>query len=70
MKRNYAWRECYLDAVYETDPNLRLGRIYEAIAAFEKRRLSPVETEEELRQLTKAEEGIQTLIAETGLKLV
>ena len=70
MKRNYAWRECYLDAVSETDPNLRLGRIYEAIAAFEKRRLSPVETEEELRQLTKAEEGIQTLIAETGLKLV
>lgn len=70
MKRNYAWRECYLDAVSETDPNLRLGRIYEAIAAFEKRRLSPVEAEEELRQLTKAEEGIQTLIAEIGLKLV
>ncbi len=70
MKRNYAWRECYLDAVSETDPNLSLGRIYEAIAAFEKRRLSPVEAEEELRQLTKAEEGIQSLIAEIGLKLV
>jgi hypothetical protein len=43
-------------------PNLRGYR------SIEQRRLTPVETEEELRQLTKAGEGIQTLIAATSSK--
>jgi hypothetical protein len=37
------WWVCYIEAVLETDPNLKVGRIYEAIAAIEQRLLSPIE---------------------------
>ncbi len=43
MEDLYWWQVCYIEAVLETDPNLRVGRIYEAIAAIEQRLLSPVE---------------------------
>jgi hypothetical protein len=43
MEDLYWWHVCYIEAVLETDPNLRVGRIYEAIAAVEQRLLSPVE---------------------------
>ena len=69
-KRNYAWRESYVHAVLETDPKLKFVQICEAIAAIEQRRLSPVETNEELYELENAEEGIRALISECGMKLV
>jgi hypothetical protein len=63
---NYAWRECYLHAVLETNPDLKFVQICGAIAAIEQRRLSPVETDEERRELANADEGVQALIAELG----
>jgi hypothetical protein len=69
-KRNYAWRECYVHAVLETNPELKFVRICEAVAAIEERRLSPVETEEERRELENAWEGIRVLISESTMKLV
>jgi hypothetical protein len=70
MKRNYAWRECYVHAVLETNDELRFVQICEAVAAIEQRRLSPVKTDEERWALTNAEEGIQALIAESNSKFV
>jgi hypothetical protein len=61
---NYLWRECYLHAILETNPDLKFVKIYEAIAAIEQRRLRPVETDEECRELASADEGVQALIAE------
>jgi hypothetical protein len=69
-KRNYAWRECYVHAVLETNPELKFVQICEAVAAIEERRLSPVETEEERRELENAWEGIRVLISESTMKLV
>ena len=66
---NYAWRESYVHAVLETNPGLKFVQICEAIAAIEQRRLTPVETEEELCELENADEGIRALIAECGMKL-
>jgi hypothetical protein len=67
-KPNYTWRECYVHAVLETNPELKFVQICEAIAAIEQRRLTPVETEEELCELENADEGIRALIAECGMK--
>jgi hypothetical protein len=69
-KRSYAWRECYVHAVLETDPKLKFVRICEAIAAIENRRLSPIETDEERYALENAEEGISALISESSMKYV
>jgi hypothetical protein len=69
-KRNYAWRECYVHAVLETNPELEFVQICEAVAAIEERRLSPVETEEEHRELENAWERIRVLISESTMKLV
>jgi len=69
-KPNYAWRECYVHAVLETNPELKFVQICEAVAAIEQRRLSPVETEEERRALEIAWEGVRALISETAMKLV
>jgi hypothetical protein len=63
---NHVWRECYLHAILETNPDLKFVKIYEAIEAIEQRRLSPVETEEERRELANADEGVQALITELG----
>jgi hypothetical protein len=51
---NYAWRESYVHAVLETNPGLKFVQICEAAAAIEQRRLSPVETEDERRELENA----------------
>jgi hypothetical protein len=69
-KPNYAWRESYVHAALEMNPQRRFVHICEAIAAIEQRRLSPVETDEELRELSRADEGIQALIVECGMKPV
>ena len=65
--RRYAWLECYLHAVLETDPDRKFVQICEAIAAIEHRRLSPVESDEECPELERADEGIQALISEYGM---
>lgn len=70
MRANYAWREAYVHAVLETDRELKFVRIYEAIAAIEQRRLSPVESGDERYELEKADKGIQALISERTLKFV
>jgi hypothetical protein len=41
-----------------------MSRIYEALAAIEQRRLTPVTNEDELVALITAEVGLQSLIAE------
>jgi hypothetical protein len=69
-KRNYVWRECYVLAVLETNPERKFVQICEAIAAIEQRRLSPVETNGERCELENADEGIRALIAECGMKPV
>ena len=70
MKRDYTWRESYVQAVLETNPGVKFVRICEAVAEIEQRRLSPVETEDERRSLENAWEGVQALISESSLKLV
>ena len=65
---NYAWRECYVHAILETDPRLRFTQICEAIAAIEQRRLNPVEAGHERCELARADEGIQALIADYGVE--
>jgi flagellar biosynthesis regulator FlbT len=62
---SYSWEESYFAAVREADKNLMEGRIYEALAAIEQRRLSPVEPDSnEDRALKNAEAAIKALIAE------
>jgi hypothetical protein len=62
---SYAWQRLYTAAVCETDSQLMQCRIYEALAAIEQRRLTPVEPDsEEDRALIEAEKGVQALIAE------
>jgi hypothetical protein len=70
IKPHYAWREQYVCAVLETDPSRKFSQIYEAVAAIEQRRLSPVETEHERLELENAWEGVRTLISESSLRLV
>jgi hypothetical protein len=65
---SYAWQHVYMAAVCETDNELMMNRIYEAI---EQRRLSPVEADsEEDHALTAAEAGLQSLITERTEKPV
>jgi hypothetical protein len=66
-KRHYSWRECYLHAILESNPDLKVVQVCEAIAAIEQRRLSPVETDEEW-ELENADEGVKALITEIGMK--
>lgn len=70
INRNYPWRESYVHAVLEMNPERRFVQICQAIAAIEQRRLSPVETDDERWELARADEGIQALIAECGMKPV
>jgi hypothetical protein len=70
MQKHYAWREAYVHAVLETNPELKFVRICEAIAAIEQRRLSPVEMDDERWELEKADEGIQALISGRTLNFV
>ena len=59
-----------MQALCETDENLMIIRIYEALATIEQRRLRLVETDEENRALNDAEEGLRNLITERIAKLV
>jgi hypothetical protein len=62
---SYAWQDAYLASVCETDNGLMMTRIYEALAAIEQRRLTPVEPgSEEERALEAAEIGLRSLITE------
>jgi hypothetical protein len=70
VKRDYTWRESYVQAVLETNPGLKVVRICEAVAEIEQRRLSLVETVEESRELANAWEGVRALISECDMKLV
>lgn len=67
---HYSWRECYVHAVLETDPELKFAKIFDAISAIEQRRLSPIETDQERWELENADQGIQALISERALKFV
>jgi hypothetical protein len=62
---SYAWQQPFITAVCETDNGLMLGRIYEALAAIEQRRLSPVLDIDEDRALTAALEGLERLMERT-----
>ena len=66
---NYPWQMTYVFAILETDENKMRSRLYDAIDAIERRRLSPVNGDEELA-LTDAEAGIQILISEMTAKYV
>jgi hypothetical protein len=61
----YSWHPAYLSAVLETANERMPGRIYEALAAIEQRRLNPIETGGiEYREMENAERGLLTLRAE------
>jgi len=64
-KPKYSWLDAYLYAVLETNPELKFDQVCEAVAAIEKGRLSPVESDEERRELANAEEGLKALMAES-----
>jgi len=70
MNSNYAWREPYVSAISETNPERRFVQICEVVAAIEQRRLTPVETEHERRELENVCEGVRGLISESSMKLV
>jgi hypothetical protein len=59
----YPWQAVFALAILETDDAQACSRIYEAIAAVEQRRLSPIDSKEDLA-LTDAEAGLQILITE------
>ena len=61
----YWWQTVYIEALLETDENLKVGRIYEAIAALEQRLLSPVDpgSDEDIK-LKAAQAGLTRLKSE------
>ena len=61
--RTYVWEPPYIAAVLEADSEQLKIRLYEAAAAIEKRRLAPLDSDEE-RALLDAENGLNALIAE------
>jgi hypothetical protein len=63
MKTTYTWQHAYRAAVLETDDSLLPGRILEARAAIEQRRLSPMDGLEQ-ETLRIAQAGLKTLHAE------
>lgn len=69
-KPSYAWLGTYVNAVLETNPDLKFEKICETAAAIEQRRLSPVDSDDERRELEKAWEGIRQLISENNMKFV
>ena len=61
----YSWEAAYLSAVLETDFAAMPLRIYEALAAIEKRQLAYLEIDsDEDCALKKAEQGLRALKAE------
>jgi hypothetical protein len=65
----YPWQTACVFAILETDEVKMRRRLYEAIAAIEQRRLSQVNSDEELA-LTDAEAGLQILISEAAAKIL
>jgi hypothetical protein len=65
----YHWQAAYVSAILEIDDTRICSRIYEAIAAIERRRLTSVNSDEDLA-LRDAEAGLQILISETTAKYV
>jgi hypothetical protein len=64
MKEKYTWQAAYRAAILETDNAAIPLKIYEALAAFEQRRLSDLEpSSEEDRALEDAERGLLALKA-------
>jgi hypothetical protein len=63
MDTLYLWQAAYFAALYETDQALIHGRILEARAALEQRRLSPIDGEES-RALETAEHVLHVFDAE------
>jgi hypothetical protein len=59
----YPWQVAYLPAVLETNPAAAPLKIHEALSACERRRLSPMD-EEEQRALAAAEAVLRTKRAE------
>jgi hypothetical protein len=65
MKEKYSWQAAYRAAILETDNAAIPLRIYEALAAFEQRRLSDLKPgSEEDRALEDAERGLLALKAD------
>ena len=65
MNEKYTWQAAYRAAISETDNAAIPLRIYEALAAFEQRRLSDLEPgSDEERALEDAERGLLALKAE------
>ena len=65
MENLYWWEVCYTEAIIETYQNLKMGRIYEAIAALDQRLLSPLEPgSDEGIKLTAARADLQRLKSE------
>ena len=65
LPATYSWQTVYLAAVLETDDAAMPTRIYEALAAIEQRRVSPIEAGGiEDRALDDAQRGLLTLKAE------
>jgi hypothetical protein len=58
----YSWQDDFIAAQAETDPVRLRRRLYQAIAAMEQRRLSPLEPDSEEQQaLENAERALQIL---------
>jgi hypothetical protein len=65
----YPWQTAFVLAIFETDDAQMCNRICEAIAAIDQRRLSSIDSKEDLA-LTDAEAGLQVLITERIAKTV
>jgi hypothetical protein len=65
----YSWEIPYVLAIVQTDETAMHNALYEAIAAMEQRRLSPVPATEDV-VLVGAEAGLQMLIAEIAANYV
>ncbi len=65
----YWWEIPYILAILQTDEPSMHNALFEAIAALEQRRLTPMNASEEIA-LAGAEEGLQLLIEERTSKYV
>jgi hypothetical protein len=57
----YKWQATYLPAVLEKDPSAVSLKIYEALSACRRRRLSPLDADEE-KALGEAEAELHTML--------
>jgi len=63
MSELYSWQAAYKSAISETEPASLVLKIFEARSAFQQRRLSPMEGDEE-RALAGAEAVLRLLRGE------